>query len=78
LLRDLSTPDNSQGAQVAEIIQRVRPDIRCCRSSDYDEAGASLAAFKTNLPGRPEQRGTAGFPLYLLHRVKHRRSLHSI
>ncbi|MDF3022131.1 MAG: endonuclease [Steroidobacteraceae bacterium] len=48
LLRDLSTPDAAQPRAVAEIIQRVRPDILLLQEFDYDAAGASLAAFRTN------------------------------
>jgi len=54
LLRDLSTPDNAQARAVAEIIQRVRPDILLLQEFDYDDAGASLAAFKANYLGRAQ------------------------
>ena len=48
LLRDLSTPDATQPRAVAEIIQRVRPDILLLQEFDYDAAGAALAAFRSN------------------------------
>src|SRR5688572_22205275 len=48
LLRDLSTPGAAQPRAVAEIIQRVRPDILLLQEFDHDAAGASLAAFRTN------------------------------
>ncbi len=54
LLRDLSTPGNVQAGTVAEIIQRVRPDILLLQEFDYDAAGASLAAFQANYLGRPQ------------------------
>ena len=54
LLRDLSTPDDAQARAVAEIIQRVRPDILLLQEFDYDAAGASLAAFQANYLGRPQ------------------------
>jgi endonuclease/exonuclease/phosphatase family metal-dependent hydrolase len=54
LLRDLSTPDNAQARAVAEIVQRVRPDILLLQEFDYDAAGASLAAFQTNYLGRSQ------------------------
>jgi hypothetical protein len=54
LLRDLSTPDNVQARTVAEIIQRVRPDILLLQEFDHDAAGASLAAFQANYLGRPQ------------------------
>ena len=54
LQRDLSTPDNAQARAVAEIIQRVRPDILLLQEFDYDAAGASLAAFQANYLGRSQ------------------------
>jgi endonuclease/exonuclease/phosphatase family metal-dependent hydrolase len=48
LLRDLSAPGNAQAATVAEIIQRVRPDVLLLQEFDHDAAGASLAAFQAN------------------------------
>ena len=54
LLRDLSTPDDAQVRAVAEIIQRVRPDILLLQEFDYDAAGASLAAFQANYLGRSQ------------------------
>lgn len=49
---DLSTPDNAQARVVAEIIQRVRPDILLLQEFDYDERGASLLAFESNYLAR--------------------------
>ena len=63
LLRDLSTPDDVQARAVAEIIQRVRPDILLLQEFDYDAAGASLAAFQTNYLGRA-QNGAGAASLY--------------
>ena len=54
LLRDLSTPDDAQVRAVAEIIQRVRPDILLLQEFDHDAAGASLAAFQANYLGRSQ------------------------
>ena len=54
LRRDLSTPDDAQVRAVAEIIQRVRPDILLLQEFDYDAAGASLAAFQANYLGRSQ------------------------
>jgi endonuclease/exonuclease/phosphatase family metal-dependent hydrolase len=48
LQRDLSTPDNAQARAVAEIIQRVRPDILLLQEFDYDAEGRSLALFASN------------------------------
>src|SRR5262245_38564465 len=36
LINDLSTPDNAQAAAVAEIIQRIDPDIILLNEFDYD------------------------------------------
>jgi len=54
LQRDLATPDNGQARAVAEIIQRVRPDILLLQEFDHDAAGASLAAFQANYLGVPQ------------------------
>jgi hypothetical protein len=51
LLRDLSNPDDPQARAVAEIIQRVRPDILLLQEFDYDAEGASVAAFQSNYLG---------------------------
>ncbi len=54
LRRDLASPDDAQARAVAEIIQRVRPDILLLQEFDYDHAGESLAAFRTNYLARPQ------------------------
>ena len=54
LLRDLSTPDAAQPRAVAEIIQRVRPDILLLLEFDYDAAGESLAAFRSHYLARAQ------------------------
>ena len=54
LRRDLATPDNAQARAVAEIIQRVRPDILLLQEFDYDAGGESAAAFRANYLGRPQ------------------------
>jgi hypothetical protein len=54
LLRDLSTPDSAQARAVAEIIQRVRPDILLLQEFDWDARGASVAAFRANYLERPQ------------------------
>jgi len=52
LRRDLATPDDVQARAVAEIIQRVRPDILLLQEFDFDAAGESLQAFKANYLAR--------------------------
>jgi len=58
LRRDLATPDNAQARAVAEIIQRVRPDILLLQEFDFDAAGESLRAFQANYLAR-SQNGLA-------------------
>jgi len=54
LRRDLATPDNPQARAVAEIIQRVRPDILLLQEFDFDAAGESLRAFQSHYLARPQ------------------------
>lgn len=54
LQRDLSTPEDAQARAVAQIIQRVRPDILLLQEFDYDAEGRSLAAFRSNYLARPQ------------------------
>ena len=44
--RDLSTPDNAQARRIAEVIQRVRPDVLLINEFDHDDAGAAHAAVR--------------------------------
>jgi hypothetical protein len=64
LRRDLSTAGDAQARSVAEIIQRVRPDILLLQEFDYDAAGASIAAFQSNYLG-VAQNGQA--PIHFQH-----------
>ena len=48
LIEDLSTPDNSQGQAVAEIIQRVNPDVLLLNEFDYDPNGEAAQLFQEN------------------------------
>jgi Endonuclease/Exonuclease/phosphatase family len=49
LRTDLSTTTNAQAAAVAEVIQRVRPDVLLVNEFDYDPAPPStLELFQTN------------------------------
>ncbi|HUQ10162.1 MAG TPA: endonuclease/exonuclease/phosphatase family protein [Steroidobacteraceae bacterium] len=54
LLRELSTADSAQARAVAEIIQRVRPDILLLQEFDWDAAGASVDAFRSNYLARAQ------------------------
>jgi hypothetical protein len=48
LMADLSTPDSQQAANVAEVIQRVRPDVLLVNEFDFDPDGRALALFQDN------------------------------
>ncbi|MEJ7791513.1 MAG: endonuclease/exonuclease/phosphatase family protein [Gaiellaceae bacterium] len=48
LITDLSTPANQQARNVAETIQRVRPDVILINEFDYDAAGTALRLFQDN------------------------------
>jgi predicted extracellular nuclease len=54
LITDLSTQDNAQAQAVAEIIQRVRPDVLLLNEFDYDERGKALKLFQHNYLQRPQ------------------------
>jgi hypothetical protein len=48
LVADLSTPDDVQVQAVAEIIQRVRPDVVLVNEFDFDETGVAAQLFQDN------------------------------
>jgi hypothetical protein len=48
LVADLSTPDDTQAAAVAEVIQRVRPDVLLINEFDFDAAGLAARLFQRN------------------------------
>ena len=48
LLRDLGTRSNVQARNVAEIVQRVRPDILLVNEFDYDPDGRGASLFQEN------------------------------
>ena len=48
LVADLSTPANQQARNVAETIQRIRPDVLLINEFDYDAAGTALRLFQDN------------------------------
>lgn len=48
LIADLKTPDNVQARKVAEIIQRVAPDVLLLSEFDYDQGGDALRLFREN------------------------------
>jgi endonuclease/exonuclease/phosphatase family metal-dependent hydrolase len=48
LVKDLQQRDNLQARQVAEIIQRIRPDVLLINEIDHDAAGRAAELFQTN------------------------------
>ncbi|SIO41488.1 Endonuclease/Exonuclease/phosphatase family protein [Singulisphaera sp. GP187] len=48
LIGDLSTPDNTQARNVAEIIQRVAPDVLLINEFDHDQDGKAADLFQQN------------------------------
>lgn len=48
LVADLSSPDNLQARNVAEIIQRVRPDVLLINEFDFDPAAEAARLFQKN------------------------------
>lgn len=48
LIRDLSTPDNVQARNVAEVVQRVAPDVLLLNEFDYDADGEAARLFREN------------------------------
>lgn len=51
LIRDLESGKNEQAHKIAEVIQRVRPDILLINEFDYDEAGRAAELFRTKYVG---------------------------
>jgi Endonuclease/Exonuclease/phosphatase family len=48
LIEDLSEPDDVQAQAVAEVIQRVRPDVLLINEFDFDAAGQAARLFQRN------------------------------
>ena len=58
LVRDLSTGSNAEARTVAEIIQRVNPDVLLINEFDYVEGGRAAELFRDNYL-RVRQNGAA-------------------
>ncbi|MBC8026964.1 MAG: endonuclease/exonuclease/phosphatase family protein [Steroidobacteraceae bacterium] len=54
LVTDLSAPGNAQAATIAEIVQRVRPDIILINEFDYDADGRAARLFQDNYLSLPQ------------------------
>ncbi len=48
LIADLTSLDNAQGQTIAEIIQRVNPDVLLINEFDFDTEGEAVELFKNN------------------------------
>ncbi len=59
LIEHLSTPGNAQAATVAEIIQRVRPDLLLINEFDFDEDGTAAELFQHNYLSVPHNGAAA-------------------
>ena len=46
LITDLSTPDDAQAQAVAEILQRVRPDVALINEFDFDADNIGIQLFQ--------------------------------
>ena len=54
LVADLSAPGNAQAATIAEIVQRVRPDIILINEFDFDAGGSAARFFQDNYLSIPQ------------------------
>jgi hypothetical protein len=59
LIEHLSTPGNAQAATVAEIIQRVRPDLLLVNEFDFDRDGTAARLFQQNYLSVPHNGAAA-------------------
>ena len=55
LVSDLSTPDNTQARNIAEVLQRVRPDVVLLNEFDYVENYHAVDLFRANYLERSQQ-----------------------
>ena len=55
LVSDLSTPDNTQARNIAEVLQRVRPDVLLLNEFDYVEGYQAVDLFRRNYLERSQQ-----------------------
>ena len=59
LVIDLSTPDNVQARTVAEIIQRVRPEVLLINEFDFVDDDVALELFQSNYLSVPQDGAAA-------------------
>ena len=58
LVTDLSTPDNAQAREVAEVVQRNRPDVLLINEFDYVPDNVAADLFRTNYLERGQNGAT--------------------
>jgi 3-phytase len=54
LVDALSTPDDPQARRVAEVVQRVRPDVLLLNEFDHDPEGRAASLFRLNYLATPQ------------------------
>ncbi|MGI8722795.1 MAG: endonuclease/exonuclease/phosphatase family protein, partial [Geodermatophilaceae bacterium] len=59
LITDLSTPNNAQASNVAEIIQRTAPDVVLINEFDFDADRTALQLFQDNYLSEPHNGAPA-------------------
>ena len=59
LVADLSTPNNQQAKNVAETIQRIRPDVVLINEFDFVPDGVALSLFQDNYLSVPQSGAAA-------------------
>ena len=75
LVSDLSTPDNTQARNIAEVLQRVRPDVVLLNEFDYVENYRAVDLFRDNYLERSQQGARADpLPVRVHRAVEHRDS----
>ncbi len=68
LITDLSSPNQPQAQNIAEIIQRVNPDVLLVNEFDFDEAGQAAELFRDNYLAISQADGVNGvnYPYYFI------------
>ena len=78
LVSDLSTPANTQARNIAEVLQRVRPDVVLLNEFDYVEDYRAVEPLPDQLP-RAVPAGRAPDPLPVrVHRALEHRDPHRL
>ena len=54
LIRDLRSPENRQVRRIAEVIQRVRPQVLLLNEFDYDDSATAARLLQDNFLGRSQ------------------------